>query len=288
MSGSSCIPKSAGTGQPSQFGHFGEDAHFFGPRGMGVFDGVGGWARHGVDPRVYAQMLMEGCKAELDTNGQNAGKALKASWERNDRLGASTACVAVLDGNNLDITWVGDSQILVVRDGYPLMITPEQTHSFNFPFQLGFGSTDTPDDAKLHRIPVQPGDIIVAASDGLWDNIHVPEVISIVNSETNSLTKGFEFEDRGGDFREPAYESAVQLAHRAFDLSLDPTWESPFCVESRRTQGTDFMGGKPDDITVVVAHVVTSRGLQGAPSWCHTHYSNICERRGGGLGWEDN
>ena len=60
---------------------------------MGVFDGVGGWARHGVDPRVYAQvmlllqrqiepasqMLMEGCKAELEKNGQNASQALAVS-----------------------------------------------------------------------------------------------------------------------------------------------------------------------------------------------------------------
>ena len=29
-----------------------------GPGGFGVFDGVGGWARHGVDPRVYAQVAM--------------------------------------------------------------------------------------------------------------------------------------------------------------------------------------------------------------------------------------
>jgi len=26
------------------------------PIGVGVFDGVGGWAKHGVDPRVYAQV----------------------------------------------------------------------------------------------------------------------------------------------------------------------------------------------------------------------------------------
>jgi len=255
---------------------------------MGVFDGVGGWARHGVDPRVYAQMLMEGCKAELEKNGQNASQALAASWERNDRLGACTACVAVLDGHHLDITWLGDSQVMVVRDGQEMLLTPPLIHSFNYPFQLGFGSTDTPEDAKLHRLAIEAGDIIVAASDGLWDNVHVEEVISIVNSNTNTLAKGYEYEDRGGDFREAAYESAVHLAHRAFELSLDPTWDSPFCVESRLTQGTDFTGGKPDDITVVVAHVVESRGRQGTPSWCHTHYSNICERRGGGLGWEDN
>lgn len=161
LSGSSCLPKSAGTGQPSQFGHFGEDAHFFGPSGMGVFDGVGGWARHGVDPRVYAQMLMEGCKADVEVKEETASKALSGSWERNDRLGACTACVAVLDGNTIDIVWIGDSQVMVVRDEEVVMMTHSMTHAFNYPFQLGFGSTDTPQDAMHTRVGLEVGDIVV-------------------------------------------------------------------------------------------------------------------------------
>jgi serine/threonine protein phosphatase PrpC len=202
--------------------------------------------------------------------------------------------VAVIDDDNkLDMAWIGDSQIMVVRNGEALLQTAVMTHSFNYPFQLGFGSTDTPQDSMQTRVELQPGDVVVAATDGLWDNVHLDEILTILQEPRGALkpcvSHGYEYEDRGGDVRQHAYEYAVNLAHRAFELSLDPSWRSPFAVEScLELQAADFIGGKPDDITVVVAEVVESRGAQGTASWCHTHYSNICERRGGGLGWEDN
>merc|ERR1711971_180472 len=99
--------------------------------------------------------------------------------------------------------------------------------------------------------------------------------------DEREVVDGLGYEDRGGDCRTRSYRTAVRLAHGAFELSLDPVWASPFALEARMHQGVNSWGGKPDDITVVVSHVVSDRGVQGTDSWCHKHFSNICERRGG-------
>jgi hypothetical protein len=42
---------------PDKIHKGGEDAHFLSPMSVGVFDGVGGWAEHGVDPAEYSRAL---------------------------------------------------------------------------------------------------------------------------------------------------------------------------------------------------------------------------------------
>lgn len=96
----------------------------------------------------------------------------------------------------LQVANLGDSGCMVLRDGRIVLRTVEQTHAFNFPRQLGTvraaaalsplgaaathlallgaragaqGSQDTPTDADRLSIPVEPGDIIVLGTDGLFD-----------------------------------------------------------------------------------------------------------------------
>jgi len=191
-----------------------------------------------------------------------------------------------MDGDRLDITWLGDSKLMVVRDGSVVMQTEPLIHSFNYPYQLGFGSYDTPGDGLQLRVSVEPGDVVVMASDGLWDNVYEDEIMSILEKPQDYQL--LEYEDNGGDPRMNSYRSAVNLAHRAFQLSIDPNWLSPFAREYQQLRNSTLDGGKPDDITVVVGQVTQDRGTQGTETWCHTHFSNICERRGGGQTWERN
>ena len=67
----------------------GEDAHFYTPRGVGVFDGVGGWSKYGVDPRAYAQALMVSTRAaHLKQLGMDcAGESVKIGVEGTEREG---------------------------------------------------------------------------------------------------------------------------------------------------------------------------------------------------------
>jgi hypothetical protein len=58
--------------------------------------------------------------------------------------GSSTALIATVVGNLLRTVVLGDSALLVVRDGQVVHRTAETMHSWNFPFQLGMTSRDGP------------------------------------------------------------------------------------------------------------------------------------------------
>lgn len=91
-----------------------------------------------------------------------------------------TACCVTISGSTLRAANLGDSGFLVVRDGSLLHRQQEQQHGygkkglkkgklfslrertrFNFPFQLGTGSTDGPDDAECVELQLQEGDVVV-------------------------------------------------------------------------------------------------------------------------------
>ncbi len=49
----------------------------------------------------------------------------------------------------------------------------------------------------------------------------------------------------------------MELVERAYRCSLDETYLSPFAKEGTEALSWDYSGGKPDDITVIVAAVVS-------------------------------
>lgn len=75
--------------------------------------------------------------------------------------GSSTACIVVLHENSLKAVNLGDSGFLIVRNNEIFFKTKEQQHSFNFPFQLGTGSTDKPEHAELFELDVEENDIVI-------------------------------------------------------------------------------------------------------------------------------
>ena len=73
----------------------------------------------------------------------------------------------------MKIANVGDSRLLLIRNGVCIYKTLEQQHSFNFPFQLGTGSEDSPADAFFEQVVIKEGDIVILGTDGLFDNVFV-------------------------------------------------------------------------------------------------------------------
>jgi serine/threonine protein phosphatase PrpC len=65
-------------------------------------------------------------------------------------VGSSTACVVVLGNDELKIANLGDCGLSIIRHNNFVFRTEEQQHSFNFPYQLGTGSIDSPQDAQVH------------------------------------------------------------------------------------------------------------------------------------------
>lgn len=96
-------------------------------------------------------------------------------------LGSSTACVVVLNRENsrLYTANIGDSGFMVVRRGRVVHKSEEQQHYFNTPFQLslpppGYQAdvlSDQPDSAMTDNFPVEDGDVILVATDGVFDNL---------------------------------------------------------------------------------------------------------------------
>ncbi|CAH0478247.1 unnamed protein product [Peronospora belbahrii] len=138
--------------------------------------------------------------------------------------------------------------------------SPQQLHYFNCPFQLGFAGADlvsnvvedlargahspmrekplfeTPDNGMRLRVPVLEGDLIILATDGLFDNVDEEDLLEIVRTEPDLKTM------------------TRKLVQKAYDLSLDRSRDSPF---ARLAKENDLLwgGGVPDDITVIASRV---------------------------------
>lgn len=95
--------------------------------------------------------------------------------------GSSTACVLILNRANSTVYTanIGDSGFIVVRKGEIVHRSEEQQHYFNTPFQLslpppGHGDnvlSDSPESADSLSFPVLNGDVILVATDGVFDNV---------------------------------------------------------------------------------------------------------------------
>lgn len=79
---------------------------------------------------------------------------------------------------------LGDCGVKLLRGGRVVGATAVQEHAFNMPYQIAdpdsFPETDMAADAQLYSFPVQPGDVIVMASDGLWDNLWDEQVREVL------------------------------------------------------------------------------------------------------------
>eukprot|EP00602_Paraphysomonas_sp_CaronLab_P010957 CAMPEP_0185019004 /NCGR_PEP_ID=MMETSP1103-20130426/1638_1 /TAXON_ID=36769 /ORGANISM="Paraphysomonas bandaiensis, Strain Caron Lab Isolate" /LENGTH=546 /DNA_ID=CAMNT_0027549071 /DNA_START=373 /DNA_END=2013 /DNA_ORIENTATION=- len=216
--------------------------------------------------------------------------------------GSSTICVATVDYNLSQLLYsnVGDGGLMVLRHidsetaGYMrdrhmprdmrkhdlrvAYLSQQQLRSFNLPFQLGYidsetdyeGSFESPVDADTASIPVLPGDIIILATDGLFDNVELTDIISIVGQwENKHFPPSAKYPVKGEALKYPLQHSgassgdtvcaelAETLVRIARQYSLDSSRDSPFAVLAKEN---DIMwgGGMPDDTSVVVMRVVSS------------------------------
>lgn len=231
---------------------------------LGVADGVGGWRDYGVDPSRFAASLMHACERVVSEGRFQpdcpVGILMAAYRELHNHKqplwGSSTACVVVLDrtSRRLFAANLGDSGFVVVRAGVVVHRSNEQQHYFNTPYQLAIAPpeaqnlalSDSPDMADSSWFSVELGDVIVTATDGLFDNLPdymiLDELRGIKDSSEASLRR-----------------IAENMAQRARRLAYDPNYMSPF-ARSACDNGLDVTGGKPDDITVLLSVVTEYAG----------------------------
>lgn len=172
---------------------FGEDSWFVSSTPLaevlGVADGVGGWREMGVDAGRFATELMACCSGQAQRpgfDGRSPRELLIAGYQELRRreqpvVGSSTACLVAMHRRDCTLYTanLGDSGFLVVRNGRVLHRSQEQTHAFNTPFQLTVPPggqldnhyCDRPEMAESTRLSLQPHDLVLLATDGLFDNM---------------------------------------------------------------------------------------------------------------------
>ncbi|KAJ8560997.1 hypothetical protein K7X08_027187 [Anisodus acutangulus] len=96
------------------------------------------------------------------------------------------------------------------------------------------------------KITVAPGDVLVAGTDGLFDNLYDADITGVVIRAV---------EDGLGP-----QMTAQKIAALAQQRGMDQTKPSPFS-DAAKEAGFEYHGGKLDDITVVVSYVTNNANL---------------------------
>ncbi|RMY70326.1 hypothetical protein D0863_05859 [Hortaea werneckii] len=288
----------------------GESAHHV---AFGVADGVGGWQDSGVDPSDFSHGLcglmagtaktFEGLQEEEEHRNVRPRELLQVAYDAvigNPRIvaGGCTASLCVADGEgNVETANLGDSGFLILSPGKVAARSEAQTHAFNTPYQLSkipprmqaqhaiFGGSkqlsETPKDADVEHHQVRHGDIVLFATDGVWDNLSAQDILQIVTKVMEE--QGYWFRSHNFPGAE-ALLNASRISQIARSLSperkeemenflpallaqavmreakvagLDTRRNGPFAKEVNMWYPQEgWQGGKPDDIAVVVGIAV--------------------------------
>jgi len=246
-------------------GKFGEDAWFMSSNSqsytMGVADGVGGWRNYGIDPGEFSMFLMRSCERFSQAKDYVPerpdlliGQGFCELLEQNRRIvGSCTACILSLNRANstLYTANIGDSGFMVVRSGAVVCRSLEQQHHFNTPYQLSSAPpghednvlSDGPETADCIKFPVELGDVILLATDGVYDNVPESFLVEVL-TEMSGISDPVRLQ-----------MAANTVALMARTLSYNPNHDSPFSQNARKLN-LEASGGKPDDVTVLLASVV--------------------------------
>lgn len=128
----------------------------------------------------------------------------------------------------------------MIRNGEVYQKSKPMVYGFNFPLQIEKG--DNP--LKLvqnYTIELEDGDVIVTASDGLFDNVYEQEVATMVSKSLQADLKPTEI--------------AEHLAAKAQEVGRSAAGSTPFSDAALAVGYLGFSGGKLDDIAVVVSIV---------------------------------
>lgn len=261
---------------------------------------MGGWIDSGVDPADFAHGICDYMAHAAYTHKAadwspplGARSLMQRGYEDicNDEsvpAGGSTACVAVAKGDgSLEVANLGDSGFVQLRLNAIHNYSEPQTHAFNTPYQLSvipekvmaqaaaFGGEqlcDLPKDANVSQHMLRHGDVLVFASDGVWDNLSSQDILRIV-SRVMLGARAWEHTESGvavgnalnglmmgSDGKEdmPSLQSflAVGITSEAKAASVNTRVDGPFAKEVQRYYPFEnYSGGKVDDICVVVAIV---------------------------------
>lgn len=289
-----------------------------------VADGVGGWTESRVDPADFSHGLC-GYMAEsalawdAPAEKLRPKELLQTGYDQlvadpTVKAGGSTASVGVaLPDGSVELANLGDSGSVLLRLAAVHHYSAPQTHGFNTPYQLSiipprmraqasvFGGAfleDFPRDAAVTTVRMQHGDVLVLATDGVFDNLNNQDILKLVTSRmiltgawAATPEQGVRVTDnlaalavpggisaalpRPSDSKEHQNKEsdrlastltlqsllAASIAGEAKIASVDFRRDGPFAKEAQRYYpGDHYRGGKVDDICALVI-VAVDEGL---------------------------
>ncbi|XP_023634220.1 probable protein phosphatase 2C 62 isoform X2 [Capsella rubella] len=221
-----------------------EDAYFiFHHNWIGIADGVSQWSFEGINKGMYSQELMSNCQKIISDETAkiiDPVQVLHRGVNETKSSGSSTALIAHLDNNELHIANIGDTGFMVIRDGTVYQKSSPMFHHFCFPLQITQGC-DVLKLAEVYHVNLEEGDVVIAATDGLFDNLYEKEIVSIV---CRSLDQNLE-----------PQKIAELVAAKAQEVGGSETERTPF-ADAAKEEGYDgHKGGKLDAVTVIVSFV---------------------------------
>jgi protein phosphatase PTC7 len=268
----------------------GEDSFFVANtyRTIGVADGVGGWRDEGYDASVFANELMRLSKLYAETHRRDTDPEAvlehafgRLKHEQFVRAGSSTALIASLRDiggkTYLDVANLGDSGLFVIREDEVVHRVHEKVHGINAPFQLavlppafrGKAYEDAAGDSVREQFEVREGDVVVMGTDGLFDNRFTSQIAADARYIGASKRSIFDQIPGIGNFLKQLlgkaektgfadpYRTAQRIVNLAQAASTSPTEDTPWSRSLRQFGVAGAEGGKVDDITLVLARVVT-------------------------------
>jgi serine/threonine protein phosphatase PrpC len=147
--------------------------------------------------------------------------------------GSATLSIAMLEGNDLIVAGLGDTEVKVVRDG-KIVFRSDRQRSGARPGQIGARHHGLR-GMRIDSIRVQRGDVLIVASDGLWDNFFEKDLANIIRKHNGNSRR-----------------IATSLLRRAVRNST-ARWRE--CTYDEHHRHRQCVGGVVDDITVLVATI---------------------------------
>jgi protein phosphatase PTC7 len=191
-------------------------------------------------------------------------------------IGSSTVCVGLFDSvhHQLHFSNIGDSGIIVLRhidsdiagalrrdkstprverksDLRVAFVSQQQLKSFNHPFQVGWTGEEIDEsetsfkkasDSCTSSVHILRGDIIIMATDGLFDNVDIEDIAQIAleweqehhfidDSGRRGRSKRWASGNSLTDLSAKSIPSLAEtLCQKARENSLDSTLDSPFAL----------------------------------------------------------
>jgi protein phosphatase PTC7 len=226
---------------------------------MGISDGVSAWSAYGLGNSGYlAFYLMSNArvaaeKRDIIDTEKLLNDSFEAVWDLHDNKlvsipnGSATITTLKLDTDPatqqqyIQYSNLGDCMVMIIRPekldenitNLRIVHLSKKLYSFHehargvpVPLQLVFYpaqgrklSTEQSGGVDTQIVPVQPDDIVVLATDGLWDNLMNDDVLRVVRSYLSPT----QYRDSQGSVRpfNPT-EVAQKLVEEAYRMNLKP------------------------------------------------------------------